>query len=155
VSRAYVDLKFVAHWELINTAREFLLAFFQIALCDAAVAGAVSLAAHELMENAIKYSPDVEAHIEGEIDDDGRIRISIENRATAEAARQLVAEVEATNAAPDPLAWYRRKMEESLTRGDGKSGLGLARIRCEARMSIECAVTDEHVVRVTAVRTPD
>jgi hypothetical protein len=152
--RAYIDLQFAPHWELIDPAREFLLSFFSVALDDTTLGEQVCLAAHELMENAIKYSPNDEAKIRVEVDGNGPITIAVENQALAEHIPQLLAEVRAIREADDPLAFYRRKMEESSSRSDGKSCLGLARIRCEAGMLLECRVDESGLVRMIAVRHP-
>jgi hypothetical protein len=152
--RAYIDLQFAPHWELIDPAREFLLRFFSIVLKDDRIGGEVCLAAHELMENAIKYSPNDEAKVEIEVNSDGAIHISVENQAQPEQIARLDAEIGAACAAVDPLAYYRLKMEESVERTDGKSCLGLARIRCEANMMLSYRVEGDRV-RVTATRGLD
>ena len=149
--RAYVDFHFAPNWELIDPAREFLQKFFAISLKDEQVAGQVGLAAHELMENAIKYSPNDEARVRVEIKSGDSIRIAVENDALEGHLAVLVAEVEALRAAPDPLAYYQQKMLQSFERTDGKSCLGLARIRCEAEMSLEVEV-DASKVRMIATR---
>jgi hypothetical protein len=149
--RAYVDLRFAPHWDLIDPAREFLRRFFSVTLHDDEAGDQLCLAAHELMENAIKYSPNDEANVRVEVDGDGTIRITVENQVTSEQLARLRDEVRELNAAPDPLAHYRLRMEEASERSDGKSGLGLARIRCEAGMTIACKATADRV-RVTATR---
>lgn len=159
MSRAYIDLQFAPHWELIDPAREFLLHFFSVALDDERIGSEVCLAAHELMENAIKYSPNDEAKIRIEVDSDGIIQIAVENDASREQIQLLLAEVSAVAAASDPLAFYRQKMLESSSRPTGRSGLGLARIRCEANMSLACEIDDTRVRmiatrRLAAVDTP-
>ncbi len=152
MKRGYVDLHFAPHWELIDPAREFLLRFFTIVLEDERAGGEVCLAAHELMENAIKYSPNDEATVRVEVGGESGVRISVENQAAPEQAAELQAAVRAIAEAPDPLAHYRGLMEVASTRTDGKSGLGLARIRCEANMRLACEVRGD---RVCVVATRD
>ena len=45
------------------------------------VAGQISMTAHELMENAVKYSRSDEAKIRIEVIDEGAVEISVENTA--------------------------------------------------------------------------
>jgi hypothetical protein len=150
--KSYIDLQFAPNWDLIDPAREFLQAFFAHALKDELVASQVSMAAHELMENAVKYSPTDDAKIRVEVgDDDGPIRICVENPADPANVAVLLDEVRQAGEATDTLAFYRRKMEEAYQRSDGKSCLGLARIRCEGQMDLDCHITG-NVVRMIAIR---
>jgi hypothetical protein len=149
--RAYVDLQFAPHWELIDPAREFLLQFFSVALKDPRIGSEVCVAAHELMENAIKYSPNDEAKVRIEVSTDGDIVIAVENVVAPEQVPNLLAEVRAIADAPDPLAYYRQRMADAAARTDGRSCLGLARIRCEANMALDCQVHGDRV-RVIARR---
>ena len=151
MSRAYIDLRFAPNWDLIDSAREFVLGFFSVALSDRALAEHLCLAVHELVENAIKYYRSDEARIRVEVDGDGPIRIAVENHAVSEEISVLLEEVKAISTAADPLAFYRGRIEETLSRGDGRSRIGLARIRCEAQMKLECHVSGG-VVRMVALR---
>jgi hypothetical protein len=154
VRRAYINLQFAPHWELIDPAREFLLSFFTHTLARPMVASQISMAAHELMENAVKYSPTDEARIRIEVDSTGPVQLIVENEALEEHIPILLAEVQAATEAKDPFVFYRQKMELALTRSDGKSCLGLARIRCEGQMSLRCEI-EGNIVRMIAVRTLD
>lgn len=151
MSRAFVDLRFAPHWAVIDPAREFLQAFFACSLTDERLVAAVGVAAHELMENAIRYSPNDQAHIRVEIDTDGPIRITVENDARPEHIPRLVAEVGAIATASDPAAYYHHKLDEATRLDDGASHLGLARVHHEAAMHIECTVEGQRV-RVVAER---
>lgn len=152
--RAYIDLRFAPHWELISPAREFLLSFFTHTLSNPVVASQISMAAHELMENAIKYSPTDEAKIRVEVDSAGPVQLTVENEALEEHIPIVMAEVKAASEAEDAFAYYRSKMEQALSRVDGKSCLGLARIRCEGQMTLRCEVVGR-TVRMIAVRDLD
>ena len=151
MSRAYVDFHFAPNWELIDPAREFLQKFFTITLANDEFAGLVGLAAHELMENAIKYSPNDEARVRVEIDSGQSVLIAVENDSLPEHVESLLAEVNALQSAADPAAYYQQKMLESYERTDGKSCLGLSRIRVEAGMQLKCEIIGARV-RMTATR---
>ncbi len=151
MNRTYFDLKFAPNWAMIEPAREFLLSFLSVALDNREAASQVCLAAHELMENAIKYSADETAHVQLEVSLDGPIVLSVENTIRPEHVEALLAEVHAANEAVDPFEFYQKKMIESLSRPSGKAGLGLARIRWESQMTLTCEVRDG-VARVVGTR---
>jgi hypothetical protein len=153
INNTYFDLRFAPNWAMIEPAREFLFNFLAIALQDRDVASQICIAAHELMENAIKYSADEAAHIQVELLAAGPIRLSVENAIRPEHVDNFINEVRAAQKAEDAFAFYQKKMVESLARADGKAGLGLARIRWESQMSLYCEVKDG-VARITCVREP-
>lgn len=148
---SFVELRFQSQWELVSAARELLLRFFELATGDAALAEKAALAAHELMENAVKYSLDDRVLARMEVEAGGTLRITVESRARPQHLPLLLREIEAVANAPDPLAYYREQMEQAARRTDGKSGLGIARIRCEGGMSLSCSVEGD-TVRVIAER---
>ena len=144
------DVRFSFDWELIDAAREFLLRYLS-RLCNREVAGEVCLAAHELMENAVKYSSDPHAVLSLFVEDDGRLQLVVENRPLPDHLLILAAELAALKHTPDAFAHYRQKMTEAAERNDGKSGLGLARIRCESRMDLSYELAGG-MLRVMAVK---
>jgi hypothetical protein len=137
-------------WAVIDSARDFVSAVVAAKLADREVASQVGIAVHELMENAIKYSSDATAPVQVALRIDGRVQLRVENPIRVEDVPRLVAEISAADRAEDPLAFYHSKMLESITRSDGKSGLGLARIRFESQMSLSCTV-DDGVARVSCI----
>ncbi len=151
--RAYIDLQFAPNWELIDPAREFLLRFLAQALGDPVAASQVSMAAHELLENAIKYSPNDEANVRIEVDSDGPVRLIVENEGLPTHIPVLMEELRMISEANDPAALYRQKMELAVTRSDGKCCLGLARIRCEAEMSLRGSVAGTRVMMIAERNT--
>jgi hypothetical protein len=106
---ASVEIRFTPRWELVDASRQFLLRFFEAALAgDAGAAGVAercALAAHELLENAVKYSPDVETRIACAVDAAGGVRVTVENVPRPEHLPTLLAELRAAIDAPDPFAW--------------------------------------------------
>src|ERR1700738_2698386 len=118
--RAFVDLQLAPHWELMDPTRESLLSFLALTLHDDDAAARLSMAAHELMENAVKYSPDDEIFIRLDVHQDGPFGIAVENRALADHIPVVVAAIKEIKEATDLSAYYRIKIEESCTRTDGK-----------------------------------
>src|SRR5262245_42405522 len=52
----YVELRFGPRWTYISCVRKFVASFFMIGLADKERAEQISLAASELLENAVKYA---------------------------------------------------------------------------------------------------
>jgi hypothetical protein len=137
---------------LVNPVRKFLHALFIEQLHDPELASQAMLAVHELLENAIQYSTDGNAMVRVVVGEQGEIEISVENQGLIEHAPALFAQVAAANEADDPMDFMMKKMEASIHDGGRKVGLGLARIRTESRLELDCDVTDEGLIRITASR---
>jgi hypothetical protein len=147
----FVDLSFAPSLQLVSVVREFVGDFYEHLLGDDDALSRVTLATHEILENAVKYSLD------------GLTRIRIEHRAMPsgrevvlqtwnrprpgdlEVLRTRMAELEQ---ARDPIVYYQELMTRASTRTDG-SGLGLGRVLAEAEMSVHYALQDG-LVCVTA-----
>lgn len=152
--RDYLKLQLTPAWELVNATREYVLAMLTHTIGDAPVAGQVALAAHELVENAMKYSAPgqkIRIHIEERA---GAIMVTVENEARKEDIANLISEITAVCETKDPMAYYRSKIEQAITRTDGRNCLGLARIRFESQMQIKWAVSGRRV-RISALRRLD
>lgn len=125
----------VVGWPDVNRVREALAERLKQHL-PADVADQIALAAHELAENGIKYSVDRQLELSVEMGDK-RVRLCAQSRPDPVEVPVLLRELDALAAAPDPFAYYREKMQASQERADGRAALGLARIRCEAGMTLE------------------
>jgi hypothetical protein len=151
MSGASLCLEFRPYVELITRAREFVTDFYEQLLTDADAVSRVALATHELLENVVKYSSDGRSHFEIELfeqNGESIVRIRARNRTTPERAlelRRLIDEIEGNS---DPFQMYQQFMRRSAQRQDGGSGLGLARIRAEAEMSVRCDVAGDEVTIV-------
>jgi hypothetical protein len=108
----------------------------------------VLLAAHELLENIVKYSSDgaAEFHCTLESSEGGvLVRLRTKNRARPERIDDTRNRLDALQAAGDPVAHYDELIRAAAGRRDG-SGLGLARIPAESEMVLRCATEQDWLV---------
>lgn len=113
----------------------------------------VALAAHELFENAVKFSDDGKAalHVEWQRAPSPRVSVSTRNRAKPTDLVALGALAERMRAASDPLAFYVAVMKE---KPKARGGLGIVRIAAEAEMLLDIDVKDDEVVIRAALDLP-
>lgn len=153
---AAIRLEFVPDMRLVWRTSRYVRDFYGTILEDPEACARVMLAAHELMENAAKYSADGLGQIEVRlVEREGQpwVRISTVNRATPERLAELRRFFDENVKTPDPIAFYDQMIARTAKRSDG-SGLGLARIRAEGDMSLHYAVKGDvvSVVAETPVR---
>lgn len=138
-------------WEFISTARRFLASYCCHLLGDHDFSYRVALAAHEMMENGVKYSASPDApvvctlRIEG-----GEVTVSVENEAAADQVAILQAEFDRVTVG-DALEVYTAKMAASLA--TDRSQLGLARIRFEGGARLSLTVDQGRVTIGAAFQT--
>jgi hypothetical protein len=131
VREGYIELKFGPRWKYIACVRGFIQNFLAISITDHAKADKIAMAASELLENAVKYASRDDTHIVIKVaPNTEKMSIAVENSATPEAIAVL-REVYQKITTGDPLQMYIAQMKEAAVRSDGKSCLGLARIRYE------------------------
>ena len=133
-NRPYFHLVFRPNIKLVSTVRRFTGEFYRRVLVDQELASRLALATHELLENAVAYAHDDETAIRIEVDGD-LLSVRTWNRATPERLTAIRSSIDRVMAAPDPDAFYQEQMSVAAKRNDG-SGLGLARVRNEAEMTI-------------------
>ena len=113
-------------------------------------ASQLSMAAHELVENALNYGTEGETNfsidIDPDPDEDGvyAVRMKTRNRADPKqhaVVSKMLAELNSTD---DPFAFYLALMADTVRREEG-SGLGLARVRVEAEMEVTCVIEGEEI----------
>ena len=144
--RGYVDLSFGPRWAYVSCVRSFIANFCAISMADKAN---ISLAASELVENAVKYGSSEDTRIKVEVTDDRRfMTLTVENKATKDQIEVLKAEY-AKVIEGDPLEAYLKKMKEAALSKE-KSQLGLARIRYETGADIGLEIKDDNIVSVQA-----
>lgn len=136
----YIQLSFGPRWKYIAVVRAFVQNFLAVSLLDDAKADKIAMAASELLENAVKYASGEETKVGMSVHPThGKIMsISVSNKAAPEAIANVRAMFDKIMSG-DPLEAYVNQMREAATRQDGKSQLGLVRIRYETgcRMSLE------------------
>lgn len=105
------------------------------------------MAAHELVENVLKYGSSPEVGLEFELERGEResvVRLRTRNTAAPERLEEVSRRVSELKGADDPVAYY-----DQLIRATapvlGASGLGLARIRAEAGLDVDCCVEGPEV----------
>lgn len=144
----YVELSFGPRWKYIAVIRGFVQNFLAVSLSDDADAKAdkISMAASELLENAVKYANGEETKVKMSVFSESTklLSISVSNKASPEAiatVRKLYDRV----MEGDPLEAYVAMMREAATRSDGKSQLGLVRIRYETGCTMKLETTADTV----------
>jgi len=120
----------------------------------------LSMAAHELMENALVYGPEGSSSFSIAIDPDpedpaNRYLVCIRTRNRADPCQQATVRqrLHALSESEDPTAYYLGLMAASARRPEG-SGLGLARVRVEAQMDLSCVVDGDELEVVARARIP-
>jgi hypothetical protein len=135
---AYFHVSFAPNIKLVSTVRKFTAEFYRRLLVDQAMSSRLALATHELLENAVAYATDGETGVRIELKEP-HLMIKTWNRASPERIAELKAAIDELNRAPDADEYYQQMLARTAHRTDG-SGLGLARIRAEADMTVTCEV---------------
>lgn len=153
---AQIDLRFCPTVDSISSVRRFLIDFLQPMLRDQDAVSRVGLAAHELLENVLKYSADGDGAMQITVTEGaaGReLTLRTTNRVDEELRLGLAEAFAEMATATDAFAHYQRVIQRARHRRHG-SGLGLARIWAEAEMPISCAF-DGDKVEIVAVAGVD
>jgi len=114
---------------------------------DTETTSRLHMAAHELVENVLKYGTTPELGLEFELergDHESFVRIKTRNTAAPEQLEEVTRRVSELRAAVDPIAYYDQLIR-STAGVMGMSGLGLARIRAEAGLDVDCSVEGQEV----------
>jgi anti-sigma regulatory factor (Ser/Thr protein kinase) len=139
---AHFELSFSPNVSLVSTVRRFVSEFYVQILSDAEATSQLAVATHELLDNAVLYSDDGNTAIRIVVHrepDAFRVGIETRNRATPANVEAVRTAIDEMNAAPDAAAHYQVLMRRSAKRADA-SGLGLARVRAEADMTLTCEI---------------
>ncbi len=140
----YVELRFGPRWTYISCVRKFIASFFMIGLADKERAEQISLAASELLENAVKYASEEETSLRISIAKSaGEVDVCVSNAVEPHQLNVLRREF-ALATAGDPEKTYLKRMEEAA-KTEGLSRLGLVRIRYEAGARLHLDTTDGRV----------
>jgi hypothetical protein len=151
------DLSIDPNPRFVSVVRRFVEATFERLLEDPEVVYRVAMTAHELIENAAKYSLGSKALLRVSFQREGEaalVSLYLANETTANHIDRLRERVAAIANAPDPFLHYQRLMRLTARTSD-ESGLGLARIRAEAEMSLSLDIRGSTVgLLATARVTP-
>ena len=141
----YIELKFGPRWKYIACVRGFIQNFLAISIVDQSKADKIAMAASELLENAVKYASRDDTHILIQVSPaTEKIKILVVNTANQESIDTLLT-VYNKILKGDPLQVYVTQMKEAALRSDGKSHLGLARIRYETGGDLKVDVNNREV----------
>ena len=150
IASDYVELRFGPRWTYISCVRRFVASFFMIGLSDKQRAEQISMAASELLENAVKYASEEEGYLKISIAKGANeVDVCVKNRAEAQHINTLRRELALIHAG-EPERVYLRKMEEAAMT-EGQSRLGLARILFEAGAKLHLEVNDDGEVSIHAI----
>lgn len=144
VAQDYVELRFGPRWTYISTVRKFVASFFMIGLADKERAEQISLAASELLENAVKYASDEETHLRISIaKKENLVDVCVKNHAEPHHINTLRRELALIQAGNAETVYLRKMEEAALT--EGQSRLGLIRILYEANARLRLEVNGNEV----------
>ncbi len=131
-------------WALVSSVRNRIRDL--LAKKDEEVAMAVSFAASELIENAIKYGkPEIEIDCTLDYPD---IILSVsnitENRTDQE---ELKKHIDTIRVAEDPFELYVQQLRKMMEHPDSnaRTQVGLYKIVCEGKFTLDYTMTDDHV----------
>jgi hypothetical protein len=150
-NKAYFEMSIVPNLELVSVVRKFIGTFYAHVYNDPETIDRVALAAHELLENAVKYSTDGATTLRMDIVTGPTMSFVIRtrNRATPDHARILKSRLDELNASGDVDAHYMSLLARSVKTKQG-GGLGLGRVASEAAMELSFSVDDSMLVELSA-----
>lgn len=146
LDRHETDLHIWPDENLVSVTRRFFEEVYEHVTRDFETVRRIALAAHELLENAVKYGDGNPARLQvswSRSDEGGNLCVRVTNSATPEnqtALRAWFAEKDATD---DAFAHYQALMRRSAKASS--SGLGLARICAEGDLALTLEVEGDRV----------
>ncbi|HEY9899674.1 MAG TPA: hypothetical protein V6D00_10880 [Pantanalinema sp.] len=140
-------------WNMISSTRIFMASFCGHSFGDEDLSDKIAMSAHELLENAVKYSvsPDAPVNCTMRVQED-RVIVSVQNEADSAHSRVLQEEF-AIVLKGDPMEMYIAKMQDSLM--SEKNQLGLARIRAEGDAELRLITNGNSVIIEASFRLPE
>lgn len=128
----------------LTAVRRFVADLAQSVVRDADLASRLAMAAHELLENAIKYAQNRERLVTLQLcaESDRKVHVTVRNVSSEELVAPLRERLQALADAKDPVAHYYQLISSSM-QSDTGSGLGLARIRAEGNMELSCELSGD------------
>lgn len=143
-----------ADMSLATRIREFLANTYHSLIADENAEFLVALAAHELVENIVKYGASGPRRLTVQLDSHKReVRVVTANEATAAQIVRLRSKMDRICHTTDPEHLYDQFIAESVDTDE--SGLGLIRIRAEADMDLSYEVVGNTVKIQATMRLPE
>jgi hypothetical protein len=150
LSADYVEMRFGPRWTYISCVRKFVASFFMIGLADKGRAEQISMAASELLENAVKYASEDDSYLKISISKQlNEVDVCVKNKAEPHHVNTLRREL-AMIQSGDPEQVYLRKMQDAAMT-EGQSRLGLIRILYEAGARLRLETDDTGEVAIHAI----
>lgn len=144
------DLSIDPNPRFVSVVRRFVEAAFERLVQDPETIFRVAMSAHELMENAAKYSIGSKTLLRVSFrrtspGDEAFVSIYLSNETTPDHIERLRERVDAIVQATNPFDHYQKLMRQNA-HVTSESGLGLARIRAEGEMALGLEVRGNTVV---------
>lgn len=153
-----VDLACEPDLNQVSSVREFVESYYKTVIQDDAIICRMAVAAHELLENAAKYSTGGLSHLRIRMRGGAKPRllsVSVSNFADPARLDDLKGTIAELDSSTDAFETYQDYMSRATRRTEG-SGLGLARIRAEADMTLVLELQGDQVcVRAVASLVPE
>jgi hypothetical protein len=146
-ARTAVSFSLERSHSLAGKIANWIIDFCQMTVGDMETTSRLHMAAHELVENVLKYGTTPEVGLEFELERgelESYVRLRTRNTAAPEQLKEVTRRVTELRAAADPIAYYDRLIRSTAS-VIGTSGLGLARIRAEAGLDVNCSVEGREV----------
>jgi hypothetical protein len=139
----YLDISFTPKWDYIPLTRNYIENFLLNSINNKLKITKITLVISELLENAIKYAHDdgIRTMIK-KLKNNRKVELRVRNTIMKSEADQLINYIDEVNSDPDPFKFYIEKLKSSITRNDGKIGLGLSRIKYEGEANLSARFFD-------------
>lgn len=147
----YLDITFGPKWDYIPLTKNYIENFLLINVIEKHNISKIAMSASELLENAVKFSnKDGIRMMIRKLVKKQQVELIVFNHITKEEAK-IVEDIVSHMNQQEPLQYYITKMKESVSRKDGKAGLGLARINYEGEAKINVKYYDDReIIQVRA-----
>jgi hypothetical protein len=148
-----MEMSFRPNPQLVPIVRRFVADVYRRVIASDDDVDRIAMAAHELVENAVRFSNDGAAVLRIDVTpgDPARVTICTTNSASAENLATVVGWLQEMMSVSDPFTFYLEAMRETARRAHG-SGLGLARVFAEGALDLDCKVEGDTII-VTAKGT--
>jgi hypothetical protein len=151
----YLDISFTPKWDYIPLTRNYIENFLLFSIHNKLKITKIILVTSELLENAIKYSYSDGVRTTIKKNKERKIELRVRNTIEKIHAGELIEYIEELNESSDPFKFYIEKMKQSISRNDGKTGLGLSRIKYEGEANLTAKFFDREdgtgIIEIKAV----